>query len=128
MITPKEAIALITAQSQFGGHSDASLNRGLIQFASKHQARFLASLTKQCGCPENRRYWLVGQFVEREITSTKDISIAQMGALLGWILHGSDGQGQVGRDENYRPCEEAVKVISLMLTHESKEERNEDDI
>lgn len=108
---------MVKANAVFDHHDDDALNRGLIPFASDKQARFLASLTSQCGCPEEWRYWLVGQFVEREITSTKDISMAQMSALLDWILNGSDGQGQVGRDpdEPKRPCDEAVEVVGLMM-------------
>ena len=111
MITPEQAAELVRANAGFGGHDDDLLERGLIPFATIKQAGFIASLSRKCGCPEERRLWLVGRFVDRELRSTKDLSLVEADALINWLLVGSDGTG----DQRWDPCAEAVEVVGIML-------------
>ena len=107
----QQLIDLIQAEAQFRGHSPDSLERGLIPFATIKQVGFIAGLLRKCSVPEEWRLWVTGQLVGREIRSSKDLSMAEAGAIIEALLVGPDGKG----DSETEPCEFAVEAIGQML-------------
>ena len=102
---------LIQAEAQFRGHSLDSLEHGLIPFATMKQVRKIIILLRECNVPEEWRLWVTGQLVGRQLRSSKDLSMAEAGAIIEAILVGPDGKG----DSETEPCEFAVEAIGQML-------------
>ena len=109
-MTPQEMCELIQEQAKFSGHSPESLERGLIPFATIKQVGFIAGLLRKCGVPEEWRLYVVGQLVGRDIRSSKDLSMYEAGAIIDYLLLGSNGKGDLEE-----PCEEAKEAIEMLL-------------
>ena len=110
-MTPQEMCELIQEQAKFSGHSLESLERGLIPFTTIKQVGFIAGLLRKCGVPEEWRLYVVGQLVGRDIRSSKDLSMYEAGAIIDYLLLGSNGKG----DSETEPCEEAKEAIEMLL-------------